>query len=73
MPYVALLGMMEALQALIERRPASDLDRLDTETRCPDALPDVIPAEFFSVEDAEAAIGQAERILEAAAAHLRGA
>ena len=56
--------------AATERRLGAQLDRLYTETRYPDALPDTIPAEYFTPEDAQGAIADAQQIVDAAAAAL---
>ena len=43
------------------------LDMYYTSTRCPDALPDnIVPAEFFTVEQAREALQMAKEILEIA-------
>jgi HEPN domain-containing protein len=68
---VRLLDLAQELQQLVERRRAADLDRLYTETRYPDALPDTIPAEYFTPEHAGEAIAHASRILQAASAALQ--
>lgn len=47
------------------RRRAAQLDRLYTETRYPDAIPDTIPAEYFTRQDADDAIAAADRIVQA--------
>ncbi len=63
-------GLVNEFDAGTARRRGAQLDRLYTETRYPDALPDTIPAEYFTQEDATDAIVDAKAIVEAVAAAL---
>lgn len=50
----------------IRTRALRDLERLNTETRYPDALPNALPSEYFTAEGAEEAISVAAGVGEGA-------
>ncbi len=52
----------------VSRQAIRNLERMYTETRYPDVLPDAIPAQYFTTEDAREAIQQAESIVNVARA-----
>lgn len=54
----------------IKTRALRELERLNIEARYPDALPDAIPAEYFTAEDAEEAIVVAADVVAAARSFL---
>jgi HEPN domain-containing protein len=66
-----LLERLTLLAGTIDERRAKALDRLYQETRYPDVIPDFIPAEFFTVDDADEALSTARDILSAVRAVLR--
>ena len=57
-----LRGLGCSLDA-VSRQGIRNLERMYTETRYPDVLPDATPAEYFTTEDAREAIQQAEAIV----------
>lgn len=64
-----LNGMLQDLGCYldgVEQKALRDLERMYTEARYPDLLPDASPAEYFTPEDAEEAIRLAETIVSAA-------
>lgn len=54
----------------VKTRALRDLERLNVEARYPDALPDAIPAQYFTSADAEEAITLAAAVLAAAQTFL---
>lgn len=52
----------------VSRHAVRNLERMYTETRYPDVLPDATPAQYFTTEDAREAIQQAESIVRIARA-----
>ncbi len=68
-----LEGMLSRLGVTLEgikTRTLRELERLNIETRYPDALPGAIPAEYFTTEDAEEAIVVAAGVVAAARSFL---
>ena len=54
----------------VKTRALRELERLNIEARHPDALPDAIPAEYFTAQDAEEAIIVAADVVAAARSFL---
>jgi HEPN domain-containing protein len=54
----------------IKAKALRALERLNVEARCPDALPDAIPAEYVTTEDAGEAIAIAAGVVAATKSFL---
>lgn len=60
------LASLGAVLEGIRARALRDLGRMYTEARYPDVLPDAVPADYFTPEDADEALAVSERAVTAA-------
>lgn len=61
----AMLAELGLQLAGVTSRALRELERLNIEARYPDALPDAVPAEYFTEDDARHAIAIAEAVVTA--------